>query len=211
MKKVDSQALGVVLRSLGLTGAGAQETEFTDGTLDQVIDVGDLIRRGRTPGISRGVFYGIMQTIHTDAQLRTVAVEAYTQSVGVVPPFPTPIPESFDLWLMAAVVRQISGTGTLSAALFLTYAASQQAWGEDSAGAAVAATGAFTLAYWDGLITQTQEFGVRDGKEPFARMGIRLTPGAVLTFSATSSATSVFNCYVLLGLFPAGMGQDVIS
>ena len=55
MKKIDSQALDVLQKALGLSGPGSPITELTDGVVDQVLEVGGVIRRSRTQAGTEGI------------------------------------------------------------------------------------------------------------------------------------------------------------
>jgi len=213
MKKVDSDVLGVVNRALGLSGVGAPLTEFTDGTLEQVISVNDLARRGRTQAGTSGLYYGVMENDHTDAETLISQFQPYTAATGAIAPYPSPMPAGFDVWIIGAAVDQVSGTGTLEAALFIDPPAANQGWGIDDSGAAVIAADGFAIARWNGLATATREFGLQADGLPWARIGMRMMrpplSNAVLQFSSVSSATSVFRCYITIGVFPVGLGQDI--
>lgn len=211
MKRVDSDALGIISRSLGLTGTGAATTEFYDGALDQVLEVGPLVRRGRTAARTQGLFTGLMENVHAAANTQITRVTPYVLGVGAVAPYPDPVPAQFDVWLLGAIMRQMSGTGTVSALLSIQY--SVQGWGEDQAGAAVVRTIEMPLAFWDTLITEGLVFGIHAGiSGPWTSIGLRLprVAGTELQFRSTSSALSTYNCQVLLGLFPVALGQDGI-
>lgn len=197
-----------------MSGAGSTgPTRFPDDILHQVVNVADLIRRARTFAQHEGIFTAILQNVHPGAGTITTQVRPYSQGIGVIAPYPDPVPQGFDVWLLSAATRQTAGTGTFTGALILDYAAKQQGFGEDNAGAAVVGDGNQTLVFWDSVITQTTEMGLQEDGKPWARIGIRL-PRAIgaglpgLRFSSTASAASTFQCHLVLGLFPVGMGQD---
>jgi len=212
MKTVDSDALGVVNRALGLSGAGAQRTEFMDGVVDQTIDVAALIRRGRTQGATEGIYTAIMRVINTAANNISTTVDPYAVgTTGLIAPYPNPMPMNFDVWLLGASVDRVSGTGTMSLALRIDFLASQQGWGIDDQGVAVAVASTQVMAFWDTPFTAGTIFGLLDQGGTFMKIGTRIPRGAVLTFHSLSSATSTYDCQVLLGVFPTALGQDGIS
>lgn len=215
MKKIDSDALGVVTKALGLTGRGAQLTELEDGIVDQTLDVAPLVRRGRTLAGTEGVFVFLFRNVHASANSLTSILNPF--QVGdafAFEPFPTPIPAQFDLWVIGATIFQVSGSGTLSAALHLNFPAV-------SIGAAITNTGgtparavtSHTLAFWDAIATENITFGIKNGSRgPFANIGLRV-PRSILSqliFATTSSAAATFDLRVIVGLFPIGLGQDAI-
>jgi len=212
MRQFKGQALDQVAKALGLTGAGSIQTQFEDGSVVQNLDVGPFIRRGRTLAHTEGIYTGVLSNVHTNAEtLQTTITLSLNQPVAAIAPFPTPIPSQFDLWLIAAAIERISGTGTLTASLRVQYPAAAQAFGIDDSGVAVVDTSNFNFGYWDSIVDQTVEVALQNGETPTAKIGLRMLPGTGLRFSSTSSATSSYNCHILIGLFPIGMGQDIIT
>lgn len=206
---VDSDALGIVTRALGLTGKGAALTEFLDGQVDQVLSVNDLIRRGRTQVQRGGIYTGTMQTVHTDAETITFTVDPFDVTTGRIAPYPGPISNRFDLWAISVSVRRLSGGGTLTAQANLAYHADQIGWGIDDSGVAVTSNAGGSVAFWDSIVSQSNAFGLQNGSNPTQFIGQRLFPGTLLQVSSTSSLTSTYNFIWLLGLFPIALGQDV--
>jgi len=211
MKRIDSDALQILTKSLGLTGPGAQITELTDGTVDQALDVVPIIRRSRTQMNKEGIYTAVMRNAHTDAETVTSTVTPYSlPNVSVIAPWPNPVPPQFDMWLLSASVVRISGGGTLGATISIRYPG-QQGWGvQDAGGALIASAVAHRLAHWDAVVTVGTVFGVQAGSEdPTAFIGIRIPRGSTeLIFISVSSLTSAWECQLTLGLFPVALGQD---
>ena len=215
MKKIDSDALGVLNKSLGLSGAGSPVTELTDGIVDQSIDIVPAVRRGRTLAGSGGIFTATLRNIHPG--LGSVLSQALPYEVVPAiarPPYPTPMPAQFDIWLLSATVRQTGGAATLSGALFILYPTAQIGWGVDSLGVAVVADGLMPVASWDvikgtGTISIGSNVG---GSQTYQKIGTRLprSPNLQLIFHSTASAITVFHCDMILGVFPVALGQDGI-
>jgi len=215
-KKVNSDALNVVNKALGLTGPGSQITEFLDGQLDQVLDVAPMIRRGRTLASTEGLFTGIIRNIHVSDDSVATAVRPYNMVADeVVPPWPTPIPDLFDIWILQATVSRESGTGTLVGALLDTNWDSQ-AWGVDSAGDPVVGSPALPLAFWDAQASEgAVTMGILNGTNgPAKRIGMRLqrvgNPSLVFRTTSGGAAACEWQCDIILGLFPVALGQDGI-
>ena len=216
MRKVDSQALGLAGRALGLSGAGAPVTEFLDGLLEQGIDVAPIIRRSRTFGITEGLFTGLIVNVHGIADSITTRVQPYNVGpVASIAPYPDDIPAGFELWLFSAVMRETGAGGGLTGALLSVQFASQ-GWGINNAGAQIVVSREHPLAFWDALITEQIIFGELAGNRgPYQRIGIRLprslnAAGEIteLQWRTTSAAAATFEVQVLLGLFPIALGQD---
>lgn len=210
MKKIDSQALGILNKAFGLFGRGSPATELTDGIVDQVVDVAPIVRRSRTQARSEGLYTALLRNVHSGAQSRTAVLSPFNASAAtVVAPYPSPFPEAFDLWLLSTFVQQLSGTGTFSGALRVTVPPSKM--GLQTIGAP--ATASMQVAFWDTVVTENTTFAVKSGQtEPMQKIGMRVprTPTTTLTFASTSSATATFDCFCILGVFPVGLGQDVV-
>ena len=208
MKQIDSDALGILNKSLGLTGSGSQITELTDGIVEQNLDVVPIIRRGRTQVGTGGLYTGFWRNIHGAADAQTSSLFPYAVPTSQVrAPFPANMPEQFDVWLFHASVIQLSGSGTLSATLNLVLPATRV--GMTTTGGGAEAT--FPLAFWDALITEGVEFGLLAGSGvPVANLNMRIPRGRLteLQFTSTSSAIATFDLFALLGVFPVALGQD---
>lgn len=210
MKKVDSQALGILTKSLGLSGAGAPVTELTDGVVDQAIDIAPIVRRSRTQAATEGIYIARLVNAHTDAQSLTTSLAPFNPTTTALPPYPLRVSKEFDIWMLSASLRQTSGGGTLSAALFMSTLASHV--GMSTTGGAGSIT-QHAIAFWDALLTENQEFGLLAGSGlPFVKIGLRMprSLSTAIVFASTSSLTATFELAVVLGVFPVALGQDVI-
>ncbi len=213
VKRIDSDALELVNLALGLTGAGAPVTELQDGVVDQVIDVTPVARRSRTLRPNDGIFVGIMRNVHSGAGSLLGTSNPYEMGAAlVISPYPSPVPKQFDLWLLGASVNFASGTGTFTGALTITYRSPQQGWGETNGGAFVIASVEVPVAHWDTVVTEGAIVfaGLSGDRGPHAHIGIRLPrhPDTAIRFRSTASAAATFDCQVVLGMFPASLGQD---
>jgi len=210
MRRVNSDALGTVWKALGLTGQGAELTEMPDGILDQVVDVGPMIRRGRTQATTEGIYTPVLRNIHTDAESLSSSVTPYDVP-GAIAPYPSPMPQQFDVWLLGASVHLLSGAGTLSAFLTVNWVAANQGWGIDDSAAPIGAVNIEkAVARWDAIATVTVGVGLQPDGNPWARLGVRLPRAAAtsIIFRSKSSVTATFDCQLMIGVFPVGMGQD---
>lgn len=216
MQEVDSQVLQTITKVLQLGGRGSQHTEFDDGILQQSLDVAPLVRRGGTIIPTDGMFTAVMETIHAAANTQTATQTPYDLPVPapvgsfIQSPYPFPIGPEFDLWLLSADVNVQSGTGTTDAGLTVIYPAALDGWGN------VAAPGARGMFYgvWDTEVAvgpgiQLAEVGT--DKLSAIWNPVRLPRGGTLRFRTVSTGIVTFRCTLLLGLFPAGLGQDVVS
>ncbi len=215
MKKINSQALGILQKALGLSGRGSQDTELTDGVVDQFIAINELARRGNTLSPSAGIFTAILSNEHTDAETITTAIDPYNVgTTAAIPPYPPNMPDLFDIWLLSVGVRRQSGTGTLTAVLHWQYGSDQQGFGIDDSGVNVTQSAPVALAYWTGVGALNTTFGILAAGggtgQPTAFLGMRLprSRNGSLEFTSTSSLTSTYNAQLTLGVFPVSLGQD---
>jgi len=213
-KLVDTDALGIVNRALGLTGAGSQETELLDGILEQVVDVSAMVRRGRTIQPSEGIFYGIFQNVHTEAGALNATINPYRPEIALnTPPYPAVVGAQFDVWILYASMIRVSGTGAVSGSLDALYDGQTQGWGVNNLGAAVVQVPRHPLAIWDSIINIGFDFGVLGSEnQPMVKIGTRFPRigNPDLTFRSEAVARTTITCSVVLGLFPVSLGQDAI-
>ena len=215
MKTIDSDALGVLTKALGLTGAGSPVTELADGIVDQALDIVPIVRRSRTLAGSEGLFTAIISNIHTAANTLTTLIDPFRPGSALVrAPFPDIVPPEFDLWLLTVTLRRQSGTGTVNATLAFQPGAQQQAWGVNDSGAQVVQQDPQVIAYWNTLVTSNTTFGYLSGTSPpLIPVGMRLPRGSgafppVLRFVSAASAIATYNVSLNFGLFPVSLGQD---
>ena len=217
-KKLDSDALGDVNRALGLTGAGSPVTELNDGIVDQVLEVNQLARRGRTAAASSGIFTAIIQNEHAMAGMLSTQLDPFAVgSTARIAPYPDPLPLQFDLWLLSAGLRRTAGAGTVIAALFYQYSAQQQGWGINDSGAQIIESPPYPMISWDTMIAVNTTAGRTAGVSNVGpgKIGVRLPrpPGASLAslrFVSTPTEAATYQCQIVLGVFPIGLGQDGI-
>lgn len=216
-KVINSAYLEPLNKALGLAGAGDSQTELLDGTVDQVLDVGQIARRGGTLAGTTGVFRVILRVINAGTGTVITSYQPYEPGeTGLVAPYPNPVPDLFDLWLIGASIERVSGTGTLNAArLQLTNI--QIGFGIDSVGvSAAASTSVITLASWDSISAAIEpRYGLSQLANPFQKIGLRIPKkGAIaspfLSFAVNvTAAAATFDGVLLIGILPAALGQDL--
>jgi len=212
--KVDSDALDELLRTLGIAGGGRIEDTLLDsGNLSLVVNANEIIRRSRTPGVTNGNFYGILQNEHVGAGQLASSLDPYDPGNDVIAPYPAPVPAGFDVWLLAATTIRVGAGSTLDGAvLAVDPAAIQQGWGRDNLGALVTGDLIMPVALWTGFDTSTANvIGVQGDGNPTAQIGRRLQRGAELRFISDVAGALVIQCIMVIGVFPVGLGQDIAS
>lgn len=122
MREIDSDALRFVLPSLGIGSpiASTRPAVFDDDVLQQILDVGPLIRRGLSnrPTQWGGIFQLLFDHANTSgaAQTSSIAIDPWLGPSSSTPAEVqngwVPQPDA-DLWLLYASLRDRSGTDTI--------------------------------------------------------------------------------------------------
>ena len=226
MKQLDSNALGLVDRALGLAGPGSQQTELEDGLVAQTLDVTNLVARSRSP-IQHGQKWAIIQNVHSTTSDALTAVDPYFIPGGAAPlvaPYgvqwnwPDPVPLGFDIWYLGCVTQVVTGTGFTEGYFGMVGGqVPAGAFGYTHSGIGItASTIRYPLQSWSGeALVGGILFGtaIASSQQVFAtgQRGVRIPRGTTLEFRSRSSAAITVQAMPLLGLFPQALGQDVIT
>jgi len=220
MQRFNSQALYQAQRSLGITGTPEQQTVLHDGDVFQILDINPIARRSLTLAGSDGIFEPVMRNVHAAAGQLSTSIDPYNVPTAVVrAPYPSPMPRGLEVWLIGACIREITGAGTLdTAVLALDLPGDYQGWGADDMGAAIGASGAKPLVFWDSStnVVGFQTMGLQENGDPWRTINMRLprspTGGTVISFfTDVSGASLTVDLQLVVGLFPVALGQDVIT
>ena len=214
---IDGPALKGVGDLLGLAGSAVSDvTEVDTRNLAQVLPVNEYIRRGQTPVASTGMFRCVMENVHGAADSEASTVDPYTTE-HVFHGYPSPVPSTLDFWVLRLHVMRASGAGDLTMANLRTGPTNSnfmQGWGVDDGGAAVSSTDGFLL--WAGAAFNSTGGGnipalaeIGTGKLT-GDIGHRVRRGSQLIFSSLSDGIVTARMILLCGLFPAGLGQDIL-
>ena len=210
---IDSDALDDLLRILGLAaGSTAGPTLLDSGNVSLVLAVDQIVRRSRTPTTTTGSYVATLRNDHAAAGQLTTGIDPYNVGAFNFAPYPSPVPRGFDVWLLGAAIRKGAGAGTLDGAvLFIDPEDTQQAFGVDDSGVKITSSGAYPVALWTAFNTDiTTQVGILGDGSVYAKIMLRLKSGASIDFvSDVAAAAVIVDCHLVLGLFPAGLGQDV--
>ena len=212
-KAVDSQALVGLNRILGLAGAGSTETFLEDGLLQQTYDVADVVRRSRTQAGSAGWFYAMFENSHSGATGRVSTINPYATTSGQgLNSWQSPVEAGFDVWLMYATMQRSSGGGLNAAVCMMNPSANMQCFGINNVGSGVTDTTLLPVAFWDSVESVTgEDFGLTESGDMLVNINKRVRRGTQISYATDSAATAVFQMSAVFGLFPAGMGQDIVG
>lgn len=215
VKVLSSESLSPMNKTLGLGGAGDAQTELLDGTVDQVIAINEIARRGRTLAGTEGIFRIALRNIHAGAGDVSTSFQPYEAALaGVIAPFPSPIPAGLDFWLIGASIETDATNSFDSAVIRLTNV--QQGFGIDSAGVAVVSVAVFTLTNWTGVSSAiAPPYGISSGTQlPYKKINMRIPrKGAIaspfIVCSTQALGAAEYDFVLMCGLFPSALGQDI--
>lgn len=226
MRKLESGALSGLSKVLGIGGglAGA-ETMFDDESLQQVLDVAPYLRRSLSNLGTQGIFLQMISNTHDAAGASTVTgtITPYKNPGGVAAgPWPKEVPETQDVWLLGVRAETLSGPANFTAGRLTLQFPAGSGYNVALVPASTGVTGSAAVATAGGLTIRgyTQEVALGalgtelagpDG-ENIGQLVIpfRIPRNAQLIWSTVTTAlgASVYQCRMILGLFPAGYGQD---
>lgn len=215
--EVNSSALTLLNRALGISGQLSAQTELDDGVVVQIVDVGDVARRSISPG--GGLFWGLIRTIHgIGATDRGALVDPYNPQLaagGSVSerPYPVLVSSAFDCYILGAQVSLSTQANFVDCHLQLNVPQTNMGWGIlDNAGTESAAnTNAVVfLADWPTPDGSTQGSFAKTGTgQVWVPMRHRIRRGSTLEFLSQASNAIQYSCHMLLALQPVCLGQDV--
>lgn len=216
MAIVNNALLKTIQALIGIAPA-ASPTVLDDDSISMVLPVlPDVARRGLSVGAG-GQFQAIMENVHSAADAESSVIDPYNADDTAVPPFPAVVSRDFDIWLIRASMVRTSGAGTLVGGVLKFQAPLDQSpslgIGIDDAGAPVTNNTQQAFCHWDLLvsgITAVNAFGInaKSGQAEYILIA-RLPFGSKLHFhTEAGTASATFRLTMVLGLFPAGLGQD---
>jgi len=215
VKRINSDALVEVNRALGLSGAAPGQTELVDDQIFQTLDIAAVARRGLTMASSEGIFHGILQNVHTDAESLNSEWRPYVDvQAPQIGAFPNPMPAGLDVWLLAMSAREESGAGTPTGAVTMVMDVSHLGFGVNDSGVPVSASTASTLARFDALVDEGgHTYFIRENGDPWWRGAVRFPrgPGTRIQWRTTSTLTATYDLQLVVGVFPTALGQDALT
>lgn len=218
MTKLIGQSLVNVPKLLGIAGSGEGPTEFDDNHLQQVLDVGPTASRAQSPINQAGWFTFLLLNEHAGAGVITNALFPSAQ-VGANPAamqngYPGRQPGGFDLWLGQVSMLRTGGAGDLNLGqVYIVQGYRLIGLGVTDAGVAHVGDTHTGIARWDDLEATAgmPYFGITEGGEYSVKPMMRVPPGSLIYFSTDAAAAADFECCMVMGMFPSGMGQDIVK
>jgi len=217
MTIVKNPLLGSLQALIGIAPAGVPLV-LDEGNIALTLPiVPEIARRSQAIGNLTGWFFTILENVHSGADNEVNSVDPYEAGAFANPPFPGSVPIGYDLWVQGCALTESSGTPAVVGAIFsMNSQIRYQGIGRDDVGAAVVANVPLPLVAWDGTFTAASYANgdpctvVGTGRI-WSDVSVRVPRGAVLRLHTTSGAAGEFRLVILMGIFPAGLGQDVTS
>jgi len=204
-----------IQRLIGIAPSGSPTVLDDDSVSLTFPVIPDIARRSLSSLPTGGYFVGILENIHSGADDESSTIDPYSARADAVAPYPADINAEFDLWLLTVSGRRSSGAGGLTSGLAsMTTPIHVQGWGRDDSGSSLIENPRIMWAEFDAISTLSafsQEPMITEAGEILVKVGMRIPRGALISFHSTSAAAAEFQMIYTLGLFPAGLGQDVIT
>jgi len=219
MATIDGDQLRIVQKILGISQTGLSGlTEIDDGSLTQVLNISpEMLRRGLAPVASDGWYTCVLENVHAAAGEIRSAIDPYTPGDAAAGGYPSPVPDDLDFWLLACGCALSAGADLfLAGMLNVVTPATAIGWALDDGDVVVAPPIAIhQIGRWDDMdATQPAAlapcFLTASGQTTYwPRMRIRR--GGTINFETeqTGSGDMELRCFMICGLFPASLGQDV--
>jgi len=214
-KDVDSDVLALANRMLRLAGSdsGPVTTLETD-SISQVLDVAPVVRRSLALPGGGGIMWCYLQNAHTDVEEIDTDVDPYNMATATIAPYPVPIPNTLEFYILTAAMRRSAGAGALtSGGLFMGPSPAQQGWGvqNGSPDTSLTTNNVACVAAFDSIRDIGGfECGIDADGNSEIRVARRVPRGAGVRFASTSAATATYQLILLCALLPLGFGQDVL-
>lgn len=215
MSQITNNLLRIVQQLIGGSGAGtAPITVLDDDSVTQTLPiVPEIARRSLVIGPLGGIFVGVLRNVHSGADGEVSNILPYAPLASNIPPYPSPVPDGFDIWLLGVAGGRVASAGGLTGALMgINPPTDSQGWGRDDGGTGVSATGIFQVARFDALeegVTLGTDAMITEQGLTYQPVNLRIMRGATIVFATEAAAAATFDAQFYMGLFPAGMGQDV--
>lgn len=214
-KEIDSAALSQMNRTLGLAGGGgAAQSILDDYYVNQVIDVGPIVRRSRTIAPSEGLYGAQFSFTHAAANTQTNYIDPWSPGALIHNGYPASVPLGYDVWIVGGG-GDVNTAANFSALLFgATVTNLMIGLGVNQSGAAIT-VGGFTNRFIasDTILTLggIGNFISNANDQTYFKIGARIRRGQRLVLQTTSTGALIVTFSVMLALLPSGLGQDATT
>jgi len=216
MAIIKNAILSPIQRLIGMAPSPSPTVLDDDSVSLTMPIVPHIARRSLVGKPNGGWFEGVLENVHSGADDEQSSINPYAAGLDAVPPYPMAINDNFDIWLIAVMGRRSSGAGGLTGAIMtIDPPTHSQGWGRDDVGAPVVGSPPMRVAFFDGVEETvagiTPSPMITEQGLLLQPINLRIPHDALLTFHSTSAAAAEFQAIFLVGLFPAGLGQDIAT
>lgn len=217
MSLVEGDQLRLVQSLMGLSSSAVSGvTDLDDGSLTQTLPIiPEIVRRSLAEANLTGWYQGLLRNIHPGAGSINSGIDPYSPGDDAVAPYPASVPSGWDVWLLMVTGVRSSDAGDFSGGVVgVNPIATNQGWGRDNLGALVALSPRFSVARFDAVEAAIP--GVSDDPliteqgNTMVRVGLRLVRNTTIEWHTESVDAGTYDAQFVMGIFPEGLGQDVI-
>lgn len=215
MRDIDTDALQLVSPTLGIgnPATATRPATFDDENVQQVLEIGELVRRARVAGANAGIGAIRVALTQAGAGTNSEVVVPWTDTASVAMPQEEIRDGKLDLWLLYLSGERTAGAGDLNSwRLSLNLVVGGIPFIQDgggtqasritlASGAALAAGGLIA----DGLSRTFIPLGIRMPRTP------AVPPATTLRFEMDTTAAADIGFVMGIAWFPAGLGQDALA
>lgn len=219
MAIIKNPILARIQSLIGSPGAGTP-TVLDDDSVSLTLPIVPAISRRGLAGLSTGMFVGMFECSHVaSGELEAGPLDPYavvSTNIVLAGGWPTPVPDGFDVWVLSACGEFSGGTASAftESALTIEEPNVHRAWSINQAGASVSGAIVRTVAWWDNIQAALGLVGPLQNTisgQTIMQIGERMRRGSLLSYHSEATGTVETRAQVLMGLFPAGLGQDGVT
>lgn len=212
-REFDSPGLRELARVLQISSGSPQQVDIQDSIVQQTIDLDPFLRRGLTPAGSLGIFTATILNTHIGSDTITTDIDPYAPATTFVGNgYPPVIESELDVWLLAAHARNITGSGDFGGG-FLGVRTDPNGMGWRNEATATVMDQLYATFNQEAGAGNANVLRMSTSGAVFIRGPIRIRRGlSQITFETVKSGVGAgsYKAFLTLGVFPAGMGQDVV-
>lgn len=214
MREIDTDALLAVAPALGVgnPASATRQVVFDDENLQQAISVNELVRRARA-GFGAGIWQASIISDHVAAGTVTDDLDPYN-AADMAGAYRALVDQGHDVWALTSRLSIDVSTDFLAAVLQIKPRTNEM--GVRNTIAATGTSAPIILGSWDSVLAtfSATTATVSSSADPRLIQPVhirRISRGQVLSLASESGGVAAFeaHCRVALGVFPAGLGQDV--
>jgi len=207
---ITGDQLKAVAKIFGLRAS--QTSAFTDldtEHVQQVLEISGIVRSSSQIGPVSGWFLGVLQNVHPGAGDLVSTMNPYEPGAAATQQFPRSVPQGWDIWCHGASMRRSAGAGTLTSG-FLAINGDPQGWGRNNSGVTITDTPEQVVCHWNSIAPDVPTPALTPSGDTYVPVRMRIPRNSDFEYRTVAAGASAnFDLAIVLGLFPAGIGQDL--